>query len=69
MFYQQRGKTRKEVVVSYLSLPDIENAVAGFYKHYKDKSCVELSKSYSSGRYLTTSYEIDELATQVGFMA
>ncbi|MHC8965596.1 hypothetical protein [Priestia aryabhattai] len=58
----------QEVVVRYLSLPDIEDGVAGFYKHYHDKRCVEPSKSYSSGRCHTTGYEIDELAAKVGFM-
>jgi hypothetical protein len=58
----------REVIVRYLSLPDIEDGVSSFYEQYSDKRCIEPSKSYISGRCHTTDDELDELALTVGFM-
>jgi hypothetical protein len=39
----------KKVIVRYLSFPDIEDGVSGFYEHPNDKRCVEPSKPYKNG--------------------
>ncbi|WP_456272422.1 hypothetical protein [Bacillus sp. AK031] len=53
--------------VRYMSLPDIEDGVSGFYGNYKDKRCIEPSKPYPNGKCHTTGDELDELARKVGF--
>ncbi|MEH7125860.1 MULTISPECIES: hypothetical protein [unclassified Bacillus (in: firmicutes)] len=56
-----------EVLVKYISFPDIEDGVSSFYHYSTDKGCSEPNKPYTSGYCHTIAEELDELAVKVGF--
>lgn len=58
----------QKVIVRYLSLPDIENGVSGFYEYYHYNRCTEPSEPYKNGRCHTTGADIDGLAKKAGFV-
>ncbi|RFU61113.1 hypothetical protein [Peribacillus glennii] len=57
----------EEVLVRYMSFPDIEDGVTSFYHFATDKRCAEPSKRYTSSTCHTLGDELDELALKVGF--
>lgn len=58
----------REILVRYISFPDIEDGVSSFYEYFGDGRCTEPSQPYVSGRCHTKEQGLDELALKVGFM-